>query len=104
VTASLWQIVSGSTASSPDIDVLYIYIYINTRVSPDLITRAYLNAKFCQNLKATGEELSEIVSGSTPSPADTGVVHVLKHSRNPRERCAESLKGIGPELSEQRGE
>jgi hypothetical protein len=34
----------------------------------------------------------------------TGVVHVLKHSRNPRERRAESLKGIGPELSEQWGE
>jgi hypothetical protein len=56
-----------------------------------------------QSLKAI-EEVSEIVAGSTPSPADTGVVHALKHSRNPRERRAESLKGISPELSEQRGE
>jgi hypothetical protein len=72
-------------------------------------------------LKAIGEEVSEVVAGSAPSPADTGVVQVpvwyryrcgtgtgavrvLKHSRNPRERRAESLKGIGPELSEQRGE
>jgi hypothetical protein len=57
-----------------------------------------------QSLKATSEEVLEIVAGSTPSPAVTGVVHVLKHSRNPRERRDESLKGIGPELSEQRGE
>jgi hypothetical protein len=55
-------------------------------------------------LKAIGEEVSEIVAGSTPSSVGTGVVHVRKHSRNPRERRTESFKGIGSELSEQRGE
>jgi hypothetical protein len=57
-----------------------------------------------QSLKAIGEEVSEIVAGSTPSSEGTGVVHVRKHSRNPRKRRAESLKEIGSELSEQRGE
>jgi hypothetical protein len=57
-----------------------------------------------QSLKAIGEEVSEILADSTPSSADTGVVHVRKHSRNSREHRAESLKGIGSELSEQREE
>jgi hypothetical protein len=44
------EIVSGSTASSPDIAVP---IYVKTR--------AYLNGTLCENLKAIGEELWEIV-------------------------------------------
>jgi hypothetical protein len=43
----LSEIISGSTASSPDIDVP---IYLKTR--------AYSNATLCQNFKAIGEELS----------------------------------------------
>jgi hypothetical protein len=36
--------------------------------------RAYLNSRLCVNLKAIGEDLSEIVSGSTASSPDTDVV------------------------------
>jgi hypothetical protein len=64
----LSEIVSGSTASSPDVEVR-IYLKIC----------AYLNSMLCVNVKAIGEELSEIVSGSTASSPDTDVVYVRKH-------------------------
>jgi hypothetical protein len=63
ICEELSEIVSGSTASPPDIEVrMYLKI------------RAYLNGRLCVNLKAIGEELSEIVSGSTASSPDTDVV------------------------------
>jgi hypothetical protein len=61
----LWEIVSGSTASSPDIDV---HISIKTP--------AYSNPTLCQNLKAIGEELSENVLGSTASSPDIDVLYI----------------------------
>jgi hypothetical protein len=94
----LSEIVSGSTASSPDIDVpiylkspdidvpiylkspdIDVPIYLN---SPDidvpiyLKTRAYLNSTLFQNLKAICEELSEFVSGSTASSPDIDVLYI----------------------------
>jgi hypothetical protein len=47
-------------------------------------TRTYSNARLCQNFKAIGEELSEIVSGSTASPP---YIYIYKHSRIRMQRC-----------------
>jgi hypothetical protein len=92
----LSEIVSGSTASSPDVVRIYLKI------------RAYLNSRLCLNLKAIGEELVEIVSGSTASLPDTDVAYVRKHGPvrsegrvNFRKQLVyQSLKAIGEELSE----
>jgi hypothetical protein len=62
IVDELSEMVSCSTASSPDIDVP---IYLKSR--------AYLNGRLCKNLKAIGEELSEIVSGPTASSPDIEV-------------------------------
>jgi hypothetical protein len=60
---------------------------------------AYLNATLCQNLKAIGEELSEIVSGSTASSPDIDVLYIYKHAYSNATLC-QNFKAIGEELSE----
>jgi hypothetical protein len=61
---------------------------------------AYLNSSLCQNLKGIGEELSEIVSGSTASSPDIEVRMDLKIRAYLNSRLWLNLKAIGEELSE----
>jgi hypothetical protein len=55
-------------------------------------TRAYSNARLCQNFKAIGEKLSEIVSGSTASPPYMDSIYIYKHSRIRMQRCVKISK------------
>jgi hypothetical protein len=48
---------------------------------PYIKSRAYSNTTLCQNLKAIGEELSEIVAGSTASSPDIDFLYIYINTR-----------------------
>jgi hypothetical protein len=66
----LSEIVSGSTASSPDIHVpIYVKarMYLSATLCKNLKAIGEQRSELGQSLKAIGEEVSEIVAGSTAS-------------------------------------
>jgi hypothetical protein len=64
-------------------------LYVCVCVCVCVNTLAEWNATFCPKCKAIGEELSESVSGSTPSSPDGYVVYRQKHARIGMERCVQ---------------
>jgi hypothetical protein len=93
----VFEIVTGSTASSPDTDVVYIRKHGHVR-SEGRVKFRKQSAK--QSLKAIGEELSEIVSGFTASSPDIELRIYLKIRAYLNSRLCLNLKAIGEELSE----
>jgi uridine kinase len=97
ISEELSEIVSGSTASSPDTDVVYVRKHGPVRSEGCVKFR---KQTVNQSLKAIGEELSEIVSGSTASLPDVEVHIYLKIRAYLNSRLCLNLKAIGEELSE----
>jgi uridine kinase len=97
ICEELSEIVSGSTASSPDTDVVYIRKHGPVRSDGRVKFR---KQSVNQSLKAIGEELSEIVSGSTASSPDVEVRIYLKIRAYLNSKLCLNLKAIGEEFSE----